>query len=81
MSPIAITVTIHPQSGVSYESLLFTLTIGPTTGDGVSVSVELLIWAGVAFAGGVGEDCGVYEGVGSVEGSVGAGAVAGVEVG
>src|SRR3990172_770788 len=59
MMPTAITVTIHPQFGVSDEILLFTLTIGSTTGDGVSV--ELLIWTGVAFAFGVGEVVGVYE--------------------
>ena len=54
MMPTAITVTIHPQSGVSVESLLSTLTIG-SSGDGVSDCVELLIGAGVAFAGGVGD--------------------------
>ena len=81
MMPTAITVTTHPQNGVSYESLLSTLTIG-SSGDGVSVSSELLIWAGVALSGGVGEDCGVYEEVGSVvEGGVGVGVAVGVEVG
>lgn len=80
MMPTAITVTIHPQFGVSDEILLFTLTIGSTTGDGVSV--ELLIWTGVAFAFGVGEVVGVYEVevVGSVEAGEGVEVVAGADV-
>ena len=78
MMPTAITVTIHPQTGVSYGSRLSTLSIG-TSDDGMSVSVESLIWAG-AFAGGVDEDCDVYEEVDSVEECVAVGVVVG-EVG
>ena len=48
----AIAVTIHPQRGVSDGIVLFTLTFGPSC-DGVSVSVELLIWSGAVFAGAV----------------------------
>ncbi len=54
MMPAPITMTIHPQYGVSFERFVFTSTIG-FSGDRVSECAESITWIGTAFVDDTGE--------------------------